>query len=124
MNNIQVTVTKKNGKLLFRNTVEETAYKQFIHNLPEGAQADIFLSTDATGKATNTQIAKVHKSIRDLCNFTGSTFDDMKLEIKKRAGLYSGPDSLKSFADCSKDELNLAIQACIEVGDFTGINLR
>lgn len=124
MNNLQITLTKKNGKMVFKNTTDETAYKQFLYNLPEGSQADLFLSTDATGKGTSTQIAKVHKSIRDLCNFTGNTFEEMKLEIKRKAGLYSGPDSLKSFADCSKDELNLAIQACIEIGDFTGINLR
>lgn len=124
MNNIQVTVTKVEGKLLFRNATEEAAYQDFITNLPEGAQADIFMSTDASGKATNTQIAKIHKSIRDLAAFTGATFDDMKLEVKKKAGLSTGPASFKSFADCSKEEINLAIQAAIELGDFTGINLR
>lgn len=124
MNNIQVTVTKVEGKLLFRSATEETAYQEFINNLPEGAQADIFMSTDASGKATNTQIAKIHKSIRDLAAFTGATFDDMKLEVKKKAGLSTGPASFKSFADCSKEEINLAIQAAIELGDFTGINLR
>lgn len=124
MNNIQVTVTKVEGKLLFRNAIEEKAYQEFINNLPEGAQADIFMSTDASGKATNTQIAKIHKSIRDLAAFTGATFDDMKLEVKKKAGLSTGPASFKSFADCSKEEINLAIQAAIELGDFTGINLR
>jgi hypothetical protein len=124
MNNIQITLTKKEGKLLFRNQIEEKAYNDFISNLPEGAQADIFMSTDASGKSTNAQIAKIHKSIRDLAAFTGNTFQEMKEEIKKRAGLYSGPASLKSFADCSKEEINLAIQAAIEIGDFTGINLR
>ena len=124
MNNIQVTITKRDGKLLFRNTTEEKAYNDFIANLPEGSQADIFMSTDATGKSTNAQLAKVHKSIRDLANFTGASFDDMKLEVKKKAGLSTGPASFKSFADCSKEEINLAIQATIDLGDFTGINLR
>ena len=124
MNNIQVTLIKKDGKLLFRSDIEQKSYNDFIANLPEGSQADIFMSTDATGKGTNTQLAKVHKSIRDICNFTGNTFEEMKSEVKKKAGLYSGPGSLKSFADCSKDELNLAIQACIEIGDFSNMNLR
>lgn len=124
MNNVHVTLTKKDGRLLFRSTIEEKAYNDFIANLPEGCQTDVFMSTDATGKGTNTQLAKLHKSIRDLANFTGATFEDMKLEVKKKAGLHNGPSSLKSFADCSKDELNMAIQACIELGDFTGINLR
>ena len=26
--------------------------------------------------------------------------------------------------ECDKDELNLAIQACIEIGDFSGMQLR
>lgn len=124
MNNIQVTITKTDGKLLFKNTTEEKAYNDFIANLPEGAQADIFMSTDASGKGTTSQLAKIHKSIRDLAAFTGATFDDMKLEVKKKAGLSTGPASYKSFADCSKEEINLAIQAAIEIGDFTGINLR
>ena len=55
MNNIQVTITKTDGKLLFRNTTEEKAYNDFIANLPEGAQADIFMSTDASGKSTTSQ---------------------------------------------------------------------
>jgi hypothetical protein len=124
MNNVQITLTKVDGKLLFRNDTEEKAYNDFIANLPEGSQADIFMSTDASGKSTNSQLAKVHKSIRDLAAFTGATFDDMKLEVKKKAGLSTGPASFKSFADCSKEEINLAIQAAIELGDFTGINLR
>ena len=124
MNSLQLTLTKVDGKLLFKNNIEEKKYQDFIVNLPENSTADLFISTDATGKGTNTQLAKVHKSIRDLCNFTGNTFEEMKLEVKKKAGLYSGPASLKSFGDCTKDELNLAIQATIEIGDFTGINLR
>jgi hypothetical protein len=30
----------------------------------------------------------------------------------------------KSFADCSKDELLLAIEACIEIGKEVNINLQ
>jgi hypothetical protein len=30
----------------------------------------------------------------------------------------------KSFADCSKDELALAIEAIIQIGDTTGGNYR
>ena len=124
MNNIQVTVTKVNGILQFKSNLEKKTYEEFISNLPEGSQADIFISTDASGKSTNNQLAKVHKSIRDLAAFTGATFEEMKVEVKRKAGLYSGPASFKSFADCSKEEINLAIQAAIEIGDFTGINLR
>ena len=30
----------------------------------------------------------------------------------------------KSFAKCDKEELNLAIQAALEIGDFSGMQLR
>jgi len=30
----------------------------------------------------------------------------------------------KSFAKCDKEELNLAIQAAMEIGDFGGMQLR
>jgi len=46
-----------------------------------------------------------------------------KDEVKKRAGLYTDT-ALKSFADCSKDELSLAIQSCIEIGDDIGFSLH
>ena len=29
-----------------------------------------------------------------------------------------------AIISCDKDELNLAIQACIEIGDFSNMNLR
>jgi hypothetical protein len=50
----------------------------------------------------------------------------MKILVKEKSGLsYDGGGAivLKSFADCSKDELVLAIQACIEIGELYNINL-
>jgi len=42
---------------------------------------------------------------------SGYTFDEMKDVVKDASGLGG-----KSFADCSKDELMLAIEACIQIG--------
>jgi len=47
----------------------------------------------------------------------------MKLQVKLRAGLCL-EQSCKSFGECSKDELSLAIQAAIEIGDMVGFNLH
>jgi hypothetical protein len=50
----------------------------------------------------------------------------MKTIIKQHAGLcYDAGDAeyCKSFADCSKDELILAIEACIQIGREFNINL-
>ena len=54
----------------------------------------------------------------------GETVENMKLLVKDRAGLciareVSGKEYFlaKSFGECSKDELSLAIQAAIEIGE-------
>jgi hypothetical protein len=63
-------------------------------------------------------LAKVHKSIRVLSFHTGFTFEEMKSVIKKRSGLYMTSKSgieYKSFAYCTKEELMLAIQACVDL---------
>jgi hypothetical protein len=57
------------------------------------------------------QLAKVHACIREIAKESGYTFDEMKLIIKDASGIAD-----KSFADCSKDELMLAIEACIQIG--------
>jgi len=63
-------------------------------------------------------LAKVHKSIRVLSFHTGFTFEEMKSVIKKRSGLYMTSKSgieYKSFAYCTKEELMMAIQACVDL---------
>ncbi len=61
--------------------------------------------------------------IRELANYTGDSFEDMKLQVKLRAGLCTN-NNCKSFSDCSKEELAMAIQASIEIGDLVGFNLH
>lgn len=70
------------------------------------------------------QLAKVHALIRELAHCTGNEFEDVKLEVKRKAGLtVKSKDSqgnpievVKSFADCSKDQLSMAIESCIALG--------
>ncbi len=76
--------------------------------------------------ASLAQIAKVHACIRTLAQESGYTFDEMKRIIKTHAGLcYDGGDAeiCKSFADCSKMELALAIESCVEIGKDFNLNL-
>jgi Lon-like ATP-dependent protease len=47
----------------------------------------------------------------EIAKEAGYTFDEMKLIIKKASGIEG-----KSFAECSKDELMLSIEACIQIG--------
>ena len=98
----------------------------FVIILPEGTKIEIFASVSGEN-GTNAQLAKIHAMIRELANDIGHTFQELKLEAKRKTGLCFVKDKqeyCKSFKDCSKQELNLVIQSLIEMGDFTGLNLR
>ena len=87
---------------------------------------EIFISISGDN-GTNAQIAKIHVSIRQLANDLGYSFSEMKLLVKRKAGLCfnkNGTEYCKSFGDCSKEELNSVIQEIIELGDEVGSNLR
>ena len=105
---------------------QETIYNKFVEDLPEGAKVEIFISISGDN-GTNAQIAKIHVSIRQLANDLGYSFSEMKLLVKRKAGLCfnkNGTEYCKSFSKCDSSELSLVIQACIEIGDFNGMQLR
>lgn len=112
----------ENGEFKPINSLESTKFKLFFSDINED---EIFNITYESVNSDHSyaQLSKVHKLVRELAGYTGMSFDEVKDEVKKRAGLYTDT-ALKSFADCSKDELSLAIQACIEIGDDVGFNLH
>ena len=121
---------KKDGKLIHTKTGEEARYKEFVDSIDEDTVVDVFMEVN-TGTGTLAQLAKVHKCIRVLASDIGYTFDEVKMLVKDRAGLVTsrtieGKEYMdwKSFGNCSMEDLNLAIQACIEIGDEVGSNLR
>jgi len=110
---------KKNNKLVYDSPKDKLAYELFVDKLKEGQKVELYLDLVESSKS-NVQLAKVHACIRELAAESGNTFADMKNIIKKEAGLED-----KSFADCSKKELMLAIEACIDVGsNFFNLDLR
>ena len=119
----QATLVKKDGKLVHK---AESGYKPFVAELKEGTEVHMFL--EANEKNSNlSQLAKIHKCIRELASHTGESFEGMKLVVKKKSGLlFQTSDKMVeiSFADCSSSDINLAVQACVEMGDQAGINLR
>ena len=124
--NLFANLTKRDGKLEYNIKAQENIYNKFVEDLPEGAKVEIFVSISGDN-GTNAQIAKVHVSIRQLANDLGYAFSEMKLLIKRKAGLCfnkNGTEYCKSFGDCSKEELNSVIQEIIELGDEVGSNLR
>ena len=120
------TLKKKDGELIHTIKVKGTLYENWIKEIPEGMKVEIFASI-SSDDGTAAQIAKVHAMIRDVANTIGYTFGEMKLQVKRKAGLCinkGGSEYCKSFAKCNKSELNLVIQELIDIGDFSGINLR
>ncbi len=127
---LSVVLKKEQGKLIYRNPGEVEFYKNLIANMEEGQLVEMFLDANKDD-GTLAQIAKVKVCIRALAKEIGESFEDMQLLVKKRAGLCVVKNldgehfmSCKSFADCSKEDLQLAITAIIEIGDLTGMNLR
>jgi hypothetical protein len=116
---ITIKMIKKNGKITYEDEKSKLAYDIFISKLPENQKLEMYIDL-ADADHSKAQLAKVHACIRELAAESGYTFDDMKLIIKSASGLEG-----KSFADCSKSELMLAIEACIQIGgENFNINLH
>jgi hypothetical protein len=94
----------------------------FIKGLQEGETVVITYEVQ-TADHSYAQLSKLHKCIRELAAYTGDTFEDMKLQVKLRAGLCTDTNC-KSFSECSKEELSMAIQAVIEIGDLVDFSLH
>ena len=119
-------LVKKNSKLGYSNGKDKLLYELFLNSINEGEEVEIFICKKGD-KASTAQIAKVHACIRELAKESGYTFEEMKDIVKGNAGLCSTSESAdycKSFANCSKDELMLAIEACIEIGKSLNVNLQ
>jgi hypothetical protein len=95
---------------VYNSPEDKILFEIFVSKLSEGQTVEMFL--DYVGKDhSKAQLAKVHACIRELSKESGYNFDDMKQLIKEKSGLQD-----KSFANCTKDELMLAIQSCIDIG--------
>ncbi len=113
---------RKSGDLLeYASKKDETGYNMFRDHLPEGTLVEIYMDIQ-TDDGSLAQLAKIHAMIRQLSSHTGDSFEDMKLIIKKRAGLciekeLDGSRFLycKSLGKCNKEELSHVIQAIQEI---------
>jgi hypothetical protein len=120
---------KKNGRLEFASLSSSKQYELFVSHVPEGQIVECFF--EAThDDGTLPQLAKLHVMIKHLALHIGETVENVKLLVKDKAGLciareVAGREYFlaKSFAECSKDELSLAIQAAIEIGQQVNYHL-
>ena len=124
--NLFIKASVKDGELHFPIKAVGTRFKNFLNQLPDDSKLEIFVGVSGA-KGSNAQLARLHAMIREIAQELGYTFEECKLTVKRKSGLCFVKNNMeycKSFADCDKDELNLAIQACIEIGDFSNMNLR
>lgn len=121
--NLVTKYIKKNGGLEFSSLANSKQFELFVSKIPEDGIVECFYEMQHDD-GTLPQLAKIHAMVKQLATFTGETFSNMKLLVKDKAGLclareVAGKEYFipKSFAECSKEELSLAIQAAIEIGE-------
>lgn len=115
---------RKNGERLdYINERDKLTYEMFLESIPDGQLIELYMERQSDD-ATLAQLAKVHAMIRELSLHIGETFEDMKLLVKKRAGLCIEKElegqiflHCKSFGKCSKEELSLCIEAMKQIGE-------
>lgn len=115
------------GKLSPSSEKEKQKYERMLSHLKPGAKVHTMYEVIKDDHSL-VQLAKAHALIRELAHCTGNEFEDVKLEVKRKAGLtVKTKDSegnpleyVKSFADCSKEQLSMAIEACILIGEEVG----
>jgi hypothetical protein len=129
MHNITIQYVKKEGKLVPASEADAAKLKLYTMSLKEDVSVEVYLQMSNNVDKTAGQLAKVHALIRELAAATGHSFDEIKDEVKRKAGLYvitgtrPSDKELKSFGDCSKEEISAAIESCIEIGHVIGCNL-
>ena len=115
-------MVKRDGKLINSRVLDKIKMDTLLGSMKEGDECEVTYEIKHKD-GSYSQLSRLHASIRELANETGSTFEEMKLEIKRKAGLVMG-DKVLSFADCSKEQLGKCIQTTIEVGDLLNVNLH
>ena len=118
-------LTKKNGNLVHINESTKISYQLFLDKLQDGQEVEVFMGL-TSDNGSLAQLAKVHACIRELAKECGYTFDEMKFIVKKHSGLCydgGGAEYCKSFKECNKEELAMAIESAIELGRDLNINL-
>lgn len=116
---------KEKDKLVHISSAEKNLYETLKDMIPQGAIVDVYIDVQGDSGSL-AQLAKVHAIIREIALHSGQEFKAIKLVVKERAGLcWVSNDELfcKSFGDCSKDELSLAIQEAILLGEQMGLSL-
>lgn len=122
MNHFNGKYIKKKGVLEHSSLGHAKQFELFLSKIPEGSIVEYFYEV-THDDGTLPQLAKLHVMLKELATHIGESVENMKILVKDRAGLciareVAGREYFlaKSFGECSKEELSLAIQAAIEIG--------
>lgn len=106
----------EDGKLVPKNIMYQTLFDNYVKRLQNG---DTILATyeEVTTDGTYAQISKLQACTREIAKHLGYSHEEVKDIVKHKASLYTSEGELKSFAECTKEELSLAIQAVLQLGE-------
>ena len=122
----ETLIFKKQGSNLVPiSQLELKKLSLFTSKLNEGDEVEVYFQKKDDPNGSLGQLSKIHVMIRQLANDTGNNEKDIKELVKQKAGLYfpASENDLKSFANCSKEELNRAIIECEKIGAIVGSNI-
>ena len=121
---ITVIYTKFEDKLIPDKKLDITREKIFVDSLKPGEKVEVTFQI-VSEKGSEAQMKKLYACIRQLANDLGYSEEEVKLLVKEKSNFIDKENNLiKSFADCTKHELSVAIQAAIEIGNNVGSNLH
>jgi hypothetical protein len=122
---LQVSFIIRENRLVPETEADELKIKLFRSPLPEGTRVEAFFAGAEGRGPSPLQLAKVNILCRTLASHTGNTTTDVKRAVKEKAGLFaSGSEKeVKSFANCTQEELSLAIEVCYAYGGVMGVPL-
>lgn len=125
MKQLPVTILFKyeDGKLVPKRDMDKFKLENYLKSLEEGDTIQVTYE-EQNVDGTYAQISKLQACTRELAKYLGYSHDEIKDMIKVRAGLYDSEANIKSFADCSKEELSLAIQAALDFGEQVDFPLQ
>ena len=128
MHNITIKVIISGTEIIPASKEDAGKLKLFAMSTTKEQEIEAYITVLDDKQKTAGQLAKAHALIREIANSTGHTFDEIKLVVKENTGLLvlatsTTPESVKSFSDCSKEEMSRVIEECIELGHELGIYL-
>jgi hypothetical protein len=113
----------RDGVLVPKTELGKYSLANYVKNVEEGAIIQVTYE-ELSSDGTYAQISKLQACTRELSKHLGYTHEEVKDIVKHKANLYSPEGEFKSFADCSKEELSLAIQAALDLGEQVDFPLQ